>query len=65
MTKLTIFPFVEAGQFFLKYSPTENLLVRMILFYLYIKGCVQRRRDNRYFRIKKLIDSWEYFRCRE
>ena len=65
MTKLTIFPFAEAGQFFLKYSQTENLLVRMILFYLYIKACVQRRRDNRYFRIKKLIDSWEYFRCTE
>ena len=34
---------------FIKDSPTENLHLKMILFYLYRKACVQRRRDNMYF----------------
>ena len=47
-TKAYCIAFLEGGQYFLKDSATENLLLKMILFYLYMKACIQKR-DNRYF----------------
>ena len=41
--------FLEDDQFLLKDTPAKDLLFKMILFYLYREGCVQRRRGNKYF----------------
>ena len=51
-TKAYYIAFLEDGQYFLKDSTTENLLLKMILFYLYRKAYIQKRRDNIYFWIK-------------
>ena len=48
-TKAYYIAFLEDGQYFLKDSTTENLLRKMILFYLYRKAYIQKRRDNIYF----------------